>query len=168
MARVVLDQADGFAEFAGRAWHAEAVGAAHRRFGFDVELHQPHREIAAQIGRHAADGAGLAVEIEHRHIAFGGAVEFQDARHAEARLKLVPHFGPQAIAEAEPQLVRALLRVRRLVDQVAAEFADIDEHGAAVLGDIVPEMRGGEFAPQHQRARRCSSAAPTPQRPPVE
>src|SRR5690606_38415735 len=78
MPRIVLDQAAGLSGFTGRAQYAQAVLIAHRHFGFDVEPHQPHREITLQIGRHAADRAGLAVEIEHRDVAFGRAIEFHD------------------------------------------------------------------------------------------
>ena len=71
MTRVDADEADGFARFIDVTKHTEAVLAAHRLFGFNVELDQPHGEVALQIARHAADGAGLAVEVEHGHVAFG-------------------------------------------------------------------------------------------------
>ena len=38
-----------------------------------------------------------------------------------------PDVGPQAVAAGEAQAVRALVRVRRRVDEIAAELADILE-----------------------------------------
>ena len=37
-----------------------------------------------KIGGNPPDGAGLAVDIVQRHVAFGGGVEFHDLRDAEA------------------------------------------------------------------------------------
>ena len=56
-------------------------------------------------------------------------------------------------------VVSALLR--RAVQKVAAELADIDEDGAVVLDDVVPEHRGGEALAQHHagagRQRRAGA-----------
>ena len=48
--------------------------------------------------RHPADRADGAVIIQHRDIAFGGAVKFHNARDGEAGLEFPPDFRPQAIA----------------------------------------------------------------------
>ena len=45
-----------------------------------------------------------------------------------------------------------LLGRRRLVDQIAAELADVDEHGAALGDQVVPEVAGREPALEHHRA----------------
>ncbi len=49
-------------------------------------------------------------------------------------------------------MVRALFRVRRRVDEIAAELADILEAGALPAHDVVPEIVRGEFLSDHNRA----------------
>ena len=50
--------------------------------------------------RHAADGAGLALDIVQRDVAFGRRIELKDARYAEARLEFLPDVGAQSVAAA--------------------------------------------------------------------
>ena len=93
-----------------------------------------------EIPGQAADRAGLALEIEHQHVAFGRRIEFEDQRDAKARLEFFPDVGTQAVAAGEPQLVFGLVRLRRRIDQIAAQLADILHHRAIVVDDIVPEL----------------------------
>ena len=51
-----------------------------------------------------------------------------------------------------PQAVRGLVRLRRRVDEVAAELADILEDGALVAHDVVPELARGELFADHHGA----------------
>ncbi len=80
----------------------------------------------------------------------------------EAVDHLVPDVGAQAVAEGQAQLVRRLLGRHRQVGQVAAKLADVDELGAALLGDVAPEVGGRELALEHYRAavqqRRAQAA----------
>ena len=62
------------------------------------------------IVRHAAHRADLAVIIQHRDIAFGGAVEFHDAGNGEAVLEALPDFGAQAVAGDGADMMIALMR----------------------------------------------------------
>ena len=122
--------------------------------------------------RQAADRALLVLEVEQRHVAFGGGVELDDLRNLEAALERPPDLGPQPVAAGEPQPVRALLRMRRRVEQVAAELADILEQRAVPAHDVVPELARGEIcrgsppsrpgsAPRRSpaRRRRCDTSA---------
>ena len=63
-----------------------------------------------------------------------------------------PDVGPQAVAAGEAELVLALLRMRRRVDQIAAELADILEQRAVPAHDVVPEFARGELLADHHRA----------------
>ena len=101
---------------------------------------------------HAADRAFLAVPVEDRHVAFGRGVELDDPRDPEALLELRPDVGTQAVAAGEAQLVRALLRMRRRVDEIAAELADILQQRALPAHHVVPELAGGEALADHHRA----------------
>src|SRR5262249_26430090 len=109
-------------------------------------------KASAQIRGHTADGARLAVEIEHRDVAFGRAVKFENIPDAKAGLEFGPHIRAHAIAESEAEIVLALFWVGRLIDQIAAEFAGIEENGTIVVDNAVPKMRRGKFAPQNQSA----------------
>ena len=110
--RIVDDRADHLARLRLASQRiAEAVGVAHRLLALDVEAHHRDRKAVRDEPRHAADRARLALEIEHGHVAFGRAVEFQDVRDAEARLELLPHVGAQAVAAGEPQVVPGLVGV---------------------------------------------------------
>ena len=82
-----------------------------RLLGFDVELHQRGREAMFEEPGQAADRAGLALEVEHHHVAFGRRVEFKDQRNPKAGLELLPDIGTQSVAAGEPQLVFGLVRV---------------------------------------------------------
>ncbi len=133
--------------------------------GFDVEAHQSGREAMLEIPGQAADGAGLALEIEHQHVAFGRRIEFEDQRNAKAGLEFFPDVGTQAVAAGEPQLVLGLVRLRRRIDQIAAQLADILHHRAIVVDDVVPEIAHREAladidrsAGDQQRADRAEAA----------
>jgi hypothetical protein len=128
------------------------VEAADRLFGLDVELHQADVEAPAQPLRRPADRAFPAVEIKDRDVALGRAVELQDLRDAEAAQHHRPDVGPQAVAEGQPELVTTFVLVLGLVGQIAAELADVDEHGGAFVGHLGPELAGREPGLQDHRA----------------
>ena len=102
--------------------------------------------------RHAADGADFAVDIVQRDVAFGRRIEFQNLWNPKARLEFLPYVGAQSVAGAQPKPMCALARVRRRVDKIAAQLADILEQRAVPLDDIVPEALHREFFGDHDRA----------------
>ena len=65
---------------------------------------------------------------------------------AKRSWKSSPDFGPQAIAGDGADMMVALMRARRRVQQIAAQFADIDEHGGVIFVDVAPEFADREFA----------------------
>ena len=89
--------------------------------------------------RHPPDRPGMRVQIEQSGIAFGRAIEFDHTGNAEALLERGEDVRPQAVAEAEANLMRAIPRARRRVDEKAAHLADIDEHRAFLRDDVAPE-----------------------------
>src|SRR5438105_13905758 len=105
-----------------------------------------------QERRRTADRARLALDVEQRDVAFGRGVELEDARDAEARLELAPHVEAEPVAAGEPQLVRALERMRRGLHEIAAQLADILEQGTVPAHHVVPEFPRGEFLTHEHRA----------------
>ena len=103
------DLADDLARLVDVAFDAEALFVADRLLALHVEAHDLGRKAAGNPPRKPADGAFLAVEIEQRHVAFGGGVELDDARNAETPLEFRPDVGPQAVAAGEAKMVRALV-----------------------------------------------------------
>src|ERR1700730_2427188 len=128
--RVVENSADRLADLAGRGLLAEALRIADRHLPVEVEPHDRGRGAPFQEPRNPAYRARLSLDVEQGDVALGGAVELQDRRDGEARLELRPHVRPQAVAAAQAQPVRALLGVRRRIDEIAAQLADIPEKRA--------------------------------------
>src|SRR5262249_52904776 len=123
--RILHDLADDLARLVNVALDAEAAFVADRLLAFHVEADDLGREARGDPPGKPGDRAFLAVEIEQRDIAFGRGIELDDLRDLEAPLELRPHVRPQAVAAGQAQVVRALLRVGRRVDEVPAELADI-------------------------------------------
>ena len=94
----------------------------------------------------SADGAVLVEEIEKPHVALAGAVELGHPAHAESRLEFVPDVRPQAVAHHGAQGILVIVRLRRGIQQVAAQLADIDKAGSAVLAHFAEEIAGGKAA----------------------
>src|SRR5262249_38917431 len=149
---ILDDMADHLAGFADRALDAEAARVAHRLLLLDIELDELDGEAMPEEPRDTADRAFLAIEIEQLHVALGRRVELDDLRNAESLLELVPDIGAQPVAAGEPELVAGLLRMRRRVNEVAAQLADVVEDRAVPSRNIVPELARGEFLADHQRA----------------
>src|SRR5215475_839059 len=91
--RVLQDLADDLTGFVEGALDAEALLVADRLLGIDVKPHHFGGEAVRDEPGNAADGALLAVEIDHRHVAFRRGVELDDLRNAKAVLELPPDFG---------------------------------------------------------------------------
>ena len=70
----------------------------------------------------------------------------------EAGLEVEPDVGPEAVAAAEPDAVLPFLGMRRRIEQIAAELADILEERALVVDDVVPELPRREFLADEDRA----------------
>src|SRR5262249_35538894 len=88
---IVEDFSDSLAGLVRRAFYAEALLVAHRLLILDVELDDLGREAMRHEPRDAADRAGLALEIEGRHVAFGRGIELENPRDVEATDEFRPH-----------------------------------------------------------------------------
>ena len=64
-----------------------------------VELHERHRKAMREKGRHAADRAGLALDVVERDVALGRGVEFEDARNGEAFLECSQMSAPRPLPQ---------------------------------------------------------------------
>ncbi|MDT4838011.1 hypothetical protein FQZ97_717550 [compost metagenome] len=108
-------------------------------------------QVVADDGEGGRGEAHRIVEIEHvgeADIAFAGGVELHHPLDAEARLELRPDGRAQAVADHAGQAVAPFLGAGRLVQQVAAELADVTEAGGLVVRHVLPEVAGGELAAQ--------------------
>ncbi len=105
-----------------------------------------------QERRDAADGAGLAFDIDQRDVALGRGVELQDVRNAKPFLEAVPDVGPQPVAATHPDPVILLMRVRLGMQQVPAQLADVLEQRAVPADDVAPELACRECFADHHRA----------------
>src|SRR6516162_3231938 len=136
LGRILHDLADDLARLVDVALDAEAAFVADRLLAFHVEAHDLGREARGDPPGKPADRAFLAVEIEQRDVAFGRGIELDDLWNLEAPLELRPHIGPQAVAASQAQMMRALFRVRRRVDEVTAQPADILKARAVPAHDV--------------------------------
>ncbi len=113
-------------------------------------------QVVADDGVGGWGEAHRIVEIEYigeADVAFAGSVELGDPLDLEALLELGPDRRAQAVADHAGQAIAAFLGARWLVQQVAAELADVAEAGRPVVLHVLPETAGGELAAQgHGRA----------------
>ena len=129
-----------------------AVGVALLDVAVDVESDGADREAFRRPARQPADRAGVRIEVEQRDVAFGGGVELQYVGDGEARLERGEDVGPQSVADRHADAMGAIAVARRRVVEVAAQFADIDEHRAVAPGRVVPELVGRESLANVARA----------------
>ena len=107
--------------------------------------------LRAQFGmRPIAPGRESKLIIDR--VAFGRAVEFQHLRNGEAGLKGGEYVGPQPIADAGANFMGAIVGAGRRIQQIATEFADVDEGGALLLRRVAPEGSGGKLVANEGRA----------------
>ena len=149
------------AHLAGLALMQKTSGPRHRLL-LRVETHQRDENFSHQL-RDAADRADLAVEIEEDAVTLRRRVPFEDFRNSKAFLEVRPDVRPEPVAAGEADLVLRLLRMRRAVQEVAAELADIEEYRAFVLCDVVPKLDAEKRsrAPRSRRPSRCPAEKPT-------
>ena len=91
------------------------------------------------------------VDVGDAVVGFGGSQSLADALDAEALLELAPDFRLQARSAHAPQRVLPVVRARRLVQQVAADLADVIPGRNAMTAHVLPELGGAEPASQHDR-----------------
>lgn len=100
--------------------------------------------------------AALADErnaIEETGVAFGRGVKLADLWDAKARLELFPDVRAKAVADGDAQIVLVLAGDRVGREEVAAELADVLEHGRLALDNVLHEVLGAELGPKnHGRA----------------
>src|SRR2546422_173597 len=150
--RLLEHLTDRLADFVRRAAHAEARLVADGLVPGDVESHQGSGESMREERGDAPDGPGLALDVDHRHVALGRGVELQDLRNAEAGVEVVPDIGPQPVAAGQPDPVLRLVGRALRVDEIAAELADVLEQRAVPADHVMPELTGGELVPDHHGA----------------
>src|SRR5439155_14311330 len=110
-----------------RAANAKPLFISDRFVFVDIESHQLRRETMREKRWDAADGTGLALDIEERDVTFGRGVELEDLGNAEPALEVAPDVGPKPIAAAHPDPMLRLMWMGFGVQQVAAKLADILE-----------------------------------------
>src|SRR3989441_1074744 len=150
--RLLEHRADRLADFVRRAAHAEACLVADGLVPGDVESHQGGGESMREERGDAPDGPGLALDVDHRHVALGRGVELQDLRNAEADLEVVPDVGPQPVAAGQPDPVLRVVGRALRVDEIPAELPDVLEQRAVPADHVGPELTGGELVPDHYGA----------------
>src|SRR5215471_11784606 len=149
---VFINLANGFAGLVNRTSHAEALFAAGGLTGIRIEPDQRHRITMCEKRRDTADRADLALAIIERKVCLSSGIEFQDLWDAEAPLKLLPYVRPQPIAAAKPDTMPPFPWMRRRIDEVSAELANILENRALPLRDLVPEAARRKLLPEHDRS----------------
>jgi monoamine oxidase len=123
----------------------ETVLPAQRLLAVGVEGH--HR-----VGQRAEPGrARQSQGVQEHHVALAGAVELGHPAHAKALLELMPDIRPQAVTHHGAKGVAVIVRLAGRVQQVAAQLADIDETGGAMLAHLAEKVAGGKFAPYQHR-----------------
>ena len=105
--------------------------------------------------RQRAD-AGRPVDVEgvdERDVALAGAVELDDPGDPEpASVNSSQISGRRPVADHQPDPVVPVAGLLRLVEQVAAQLADVDERGGPLARDLVPEPRRRELAAEREVA----------------
>jgi hypothetical protein len=150
--------ADDLARLVDTAFDAKTSLVADRLLALHIEADDLGGEAAGNPPRQPADGAFLALEIEQRNIAFGRGVELDDLRDLEAPLEFRPDIGAQPVAAGEAKMMRALVRTRRRIDEIAAQLADVLKAGALPSHDVVPELARGNLSRITTEPPRTSSA----------
>src|SRR5580692_8706744 len=105
-----------------------------------------------EITRNVADGTALSLHVEQRNVAFGGGVELEDLRNAEAVFEGIPNVGSQPIPARQADLMLPFIRRWASLQQVPAEFADVLKQRALPADDLVPEVTGGKLFADNDRA----------------
>src|SRR5262249_11474587 len=143
--RRVLDPADRLADLVGGAADAAAVRVAQRLAARDVELDDRGPGAGRQGRWHAADRARPVLDAVGREIAFGRGVELEAVREGEALRDFLPCVGAQAVAAGGADAGPGLARMRRRVDEIAGELADVLHQRAVMARHVVPEPARREF-----------------------
>src|SRR5262249_39038039 len=81
--RPIRNLAERLSHLAGTATDAAAALVAHDLAALVVVAHQRGWRAMGEERRDAADGAGLALVVEQRDVAFGRGVELEDAQNPE-------------------------------------------------------------------------------------
>ena len=145
--------ADGLADFIGGGAPAEPVRIAHGLAVLGVMGDERDRLTPRKVRGNAADRSRLAFGIVERKAAFSRRVEFKDLRNPKAFFEGMPDVWAKAVAAGNPQAMPLFARVRRRLQEVAAELADILEQSAVEADDVVPELARGELFAGSVRSR---------------
>src|SRR5471032_1486001 len=94
-----------------------------------------------------ADGVVEIQYVGEPDVAVTGGIQFADMLNAITLLELRPHAGTQAITDHLGHAVIEILSAGGLIEQVAAQLADIAQGGCVEFARIVPELASAEFTP---------------------
>src|SRR5262249_27564857 len=130
---------DRLADLARPATDAEARRVALVRVLRDVVPDQLDSHESLHEPRQPPHRAHLPVEVHERHVAFGGAVELDDARNSEALLERLPDLRAEPVSDADSPAVASLVGMLGRVEEVAAELADVLEGRRLEAGAVAPE-----------------------------
>ncbi|MNG95372.1 hypothetical protein D3C79_544070 [compost metagenome] len=144
---MIDDKAHGLPHLADVAKLIKALFITWMARVFNVIAHQA--QVGAVPVRHPAAGTWVVIDIDQVGVGFGSAPAFEDLNRAEAFNPTLPRLGGQAGAQHATQAVLVLVGCHGLVEQVAADFADVLEHADTVLAYILPELAHAELAPYH-------------------
>ena len=145
--REPADRADQQARLAGRHPAHPAVRVAHRISGGGVVLDVGQRKWVDPGGSRDVE------DVDERRVALAGGVELDHPLDPEALGELVPDVRAQTVADDHPHMVFAVGGLGRLIEQIPAQFADVDERGGLGGDHLVPEHRGRE------RLAQCKGGA---------
>ncbi|CKP07176.1 Uncharacterised protein [Mycobacterium tuberculosis] len=112
--------------------------------GVQVVFHKGKRH------RRYPGGPGHVEDVDKGRVAFAGGVELAHPRDPEAGGELIPDLRPQPVTADHPHLVGTVGRLGRLVEQITADFADVDERRRPVGNHLIPEPRRRKRLTQRQ------------------
>ncbi|SKN84580.1 Uncharacterised protein [Mycobacteroides abscessus subsp. abscessus] len=95
---------------------------------------------------HRTDAHG-AVDIERVDkcgVRLAGRVELTDPLDPESRGEFAPQLRPQAVTDDDAHPVFAIGGLRRLIEQITAQFSDVNESRCTTGNHLVPEPRHRE------------------------
>jgi hypothetical protein len=68
---------------------------------------------------------GVNVLVQEGHVAFGGAIELVDVHHVETIAELRPDLTTEPVPQGSADVMLAVPRRRRRVEQVPTQFSNV-------------------------------------------
>ena len=140
LSRIIDDFANNFADLTRFARNAAALRIAHRLFMLNIKAHNLDDKTFLSPFRNAAYSTGPRIKVEERNIAFRRTIKFTNPLDAETLREFMPDIGTQAVAANETNAMTPIKRRGWCVQEITADFANIEKQGAFMLDDIGPEF----------------------------